>query len=367
MSLLHPALLFGLGLAVIPILLHLLLRAKPKRLIFPALRLIQQNRRQNVRRLQLRHLWLLLLRILVILLIVVALTRPSLPAANYSLVWYEWLALVVTLGFGAGGYLGVLAIWRYKPWPRHLLLTRRTMLRGGIGTAVAMLLLLVVGWPYARRVSAEIKDPAPIIADNVPAAAVYLFDTSPGMSYRQGNQNRLQAAQQIGRDHLGRFPSGSKVAVASSHETSSPAFSLDLQAARSRIDAQEIKIGAVTLNERLRTALMAHEDDRRRVTAEQTSIPEEKRQDRFLREIYLFTDLTRTAWRDEVSSLLRDELERLKSVSLYLIDVGEPAPTNAGITSVRLSRETIPAGSSARVDVVLSTVRSVPQLSARSQ
>src|SRR6185312_11426474 len=104
MSLLHPALLFGLGLAAIPILLHLLLRAKPKRLIFPALRLIQQSRRQNVRRLQLRHLWLLLLRMLVIGLIAFALTRPSLPAANYSLVWREWTMLFVVIGIGLSGY-----------------------------------------------------------------------------------------------------------------------------------------------------------------------------------------------------------------------------------------------------------------------
>ena len=60
MSLLNPALLAGLGLAAIPILLHLLMRAKPKRLIFPALRLILQRRKQNTRRMQLRHFWLLL-------------------------------------------------------------------------------------------------------------------------------------------------------------------------------------------------------------------------------------------------------------------------------------------------------------------
>ena len=94
MALLNPALLAGLGLAVIPLLLHLLLRAKPKRLIFPALRLIQQRRRQNVRRMQLRHLWLLLLRILAIVLVVVAVCRPSLPAANYSLTVWEWVKLI---------------------------------------------------------------------------------------------------------------------------------------------------------------------------------------------------------------------------------------------------------------------------------
>ncbi len=356
MSLLHPALLFGLGFAAIPVLLHLLLRAKPKRLIFPALRLIQQNRRQNVRRMQLRHLWLLLLRMLVLALIAFGLTRPSLPAANYSLVWYEWTALLAILGIGVGSYFGVMEWWKRQNWPRNQLLTRRTILRGGIGAAVAFLLLLGVGWPYIHRVYAEMKDPAPKAAQNLPVAAVFLFDNSPSMSYRQGNQTRLQAAQQIARDHLSRFAAGSKVAITSSHETSSPPFSLDLQAARTRIDSFEIKAGSFSLNDRLRTVILAQEEDRRRVTAEQTSLPEEKRQDRYLREIYVFTDLTRSAWREETSSVLRDELERLKIVSVYLIDVGEKAPTNVSLTNVKLSAESIPTGGTLKLDVGVSAV-----------
>ncbi len=356
MSLLHPALLFGLGFSAIPILLHLLLRAKPKRLIFPALRLIQQNRRQNVRRMQLRHMWLLLLRMLVFALLAIGLTRPSLPAANYSLLWYEWAAILGILAAGLVSYFGVMKWWQRKNWPRNQLLTRRTMLRGGIGAAAAILMLLGVGWPYVHRVNAEMKDPLPRSADNLPVAAVFLFDNSPSMSYRQGNQSRLQSAQQVARDHLSRLSAGSKVAVTSSHETTAPPFSLDLQAARSRIDGFEIKAGGLSLNDRLRTVILAQEEDRRRVTAEQSSIPEEKRQDRYLREIYLFCDLTRSAWREETSSVLRDELARLKFVSVYLIDVGETNPTNVGISGVRLSAESIPTGGTLKLDVGLTAV-----------
>ena len=230
------------------------------------------------------------------------------------------------------------------------------MLRGAVGTAVVTLLLLGVGWPYVHRVYAEMKDPVPRVAENLPVAAVFLFDNSPSMSYRQGNQSRLQAAQQIARDHLSRLSAGSKVAVTSSHETASPPFSLDLQSARSRIDAFEIKAGGLSLNDRLRTVILAQEDDHRRVTAEQTSIPEEKRQDRYLREIYIFTDLTRSAWREESSSVLRDELERLKIVSVYLIDVGEKAPTNVSISSVKLSSESVPTGGTLKMDVGVSAV-----------
>src|SRR5687767_15010704 len=84
MSLINPAILYGLGLALIPIILHFLLRTKPKKLLFPALKLLQARRTMNVRRLRLRHIWLLLLRIAVIGLLVLAIARPSLPAADYT-------------------------------------------------------------------------------------------------------------------------------------------------------------------------------------------------------------------------------------------------------------------------------------------
>lgn len=350
MSLLNPALLAGLGLAAIPVLLHLLLRAKPKRLIFPALRLIQQRRRQNVRRMQLRHLWLLLLRMAVIALIVVAVCRPSLPAANYSLSVWEWGRLIVIVAAAIGAYWGVMSWWQRQNLSRTALLTRRTMLRGGIGVGALVLMLLVVAWPYASRVAADIKNPAPRVAENVPVAAIFLFDTSGSMSYKQSNKTRLRAAQEMANSHLSHLPTGSKVAVAASSDTSPAAFSTDLVAAQSRIDALEIKSTGLLLNDRLNVLFQAHEDDRRRITSEQTTVPADQQQDRFVREIYVFTDLAKSAWREAKSNQLRDELERLRWLGMYVIDVGETAPTNVALTGIRLSREAVPGGGAVRIE-----------------
>ncbi len=77
MILTHPFLLFGLVLVAIPVILHLLMRAKPKKLLFPALRLIQNRKRTNARRMRLRHWWLLLLRMAVIALLAIAVTGPK--------------------------------------------------------------------------------------------------------------------------------------------------------------------------------------------------------------------------------------------------------------------------------------------------
>src|SRR5262249_17549138 len=78
MTFVFPALLGGLLLAGIPILLHLIMRQKPKTLSFPAFRFLVQRQRTNLRKLQLRHLLLLALRMLLIALVCLALARPRL-------------------------------------------------------------------------------------------------------------------------------------------------------------------------------------------------------------------------------------------------------------------------------------------------
>ncbi len=90
--------------------------------------------------------------------------------------------------------------------------------------------------------------------------------------------------------------------------------------------------------------------------AGQDSVPEDRRKDRYLREIYLFTDLTVGGWRAGDQQALKADLERLTSVQLYVIDVGIEKPTNAQIIGPRLSAQSVPKGTDlaieASVDVV---------------
>src|SRR5262249_19857589 len=78
MSFVHPLLLGGLLLVGIPVLIHLIMQQKPKRLLFPAFRFLVLKHRTNQRRLRLRHLLLLALRVLLIAAICLALARPKL-------------------------------------------------------------------------------------------------------------------------------------------------------------------------------------------------------------------------------------------------------------------------------------------------
>src|SRR6185369_2988974 len=68
--------LVGTLLVAVPVIIHLVMRRKPKLLVFPALQFLQQRRKTNLRKLRLRHLLLLAMRILLILLIATALARP---------------------------------------------------------------------------------------------------------------------------------------------------------------------------------------------------------------------------------------------------------------------------------------------------
>ena len=82
-SLLHAGLAAGAMLAAIPIILHLILRQKPRPELFPALRLIRQRHRVNLQKLRIRHWLLLAMRMLLIALMAMALARPSIHGATF--------------------------------------------------------------------------------------------------------------------------------------------------------------------------------------------------------------------------------------------------------------------------------------------
>jgi hypothetical protein len=85
MSFVFPLLLGGLALAGVPILLHLIMRQKPKQLPFPAFRFLLQKHKTNLRKLRLRHLLLLALRVLLLALICLALARPKISGEGLNL------------------------------------------------------------------------------------------------------------------------------------------------------------------------------------------------------------------------------------------------------------------------------------------
>lgn len=344
MSFIHPILIWGMLLAGIPVILHFLLRSKPKKLLFPALRLIQVRRRRNVQRMRLRHIWLLLLRIGVIVLLVGLLARPRLPSANYAPTGGEIVRLVVILLAAAGVYWGALHFWKRQRTSAPDLAHRRAFLRGGVALGVAILCLLLVLWPMQQRISAEIVSPDTPVSDDIPVAAVMLFDTSLSMQYRDQNQTRLEVAQGLATAHIGQLPARSRLAVAETSTTNPILFQADTAGALNRIGALEVKAVGLPLNDRLRDALTLQVEDQGRVMGSDQTVPENQRHDQYLREIYLFTDLAASAWSPGESSLLQEQLAQHPFVNVYLIDVGVLQPQDVAISSLKLSDATVTLG-----------------------
>ncbi|MBC8312646.1 MAG: BatA domain-containing protein [Candidatus Cloacimonetes bacterium] len=76
LSFLNSVLLFGLLAGIIPILIHLFVKYRPKIVYFSSLRFLKQIQKNRARVIKLREILLLLTRILIILFLIFALSRP---------------------------------------------------------------------------------------------------------------------------------------------------------------------------------------------------------------------------------------------------------------------------------------------------
>jgi hypothetical protein len=86
-SFLNPALLWGLGLAVIPLIIHLLFRRRFRRIDWAPMHYLKLSIQRNRRRIRLEQLLLLLLRTAALVLLFLLLARPILHASGLA----SWL------------------------------------------------------------------------------------------------------------------------------------------------------------------------------------------------------------------------------------------------------------------------------------
>jgi len=343
MTILHPALLIGLALVAVPVILHLLMRAKPKKLVFPALRLLQNRKKSNSRRMRLRHLGLLLLRMAVLAALVFAVARPRVPSADYALTAADWLRLAAVGGVCAALYFGGLAWFGRQRLPTHELAWRKSYLRAGSGLLALMGLIVAFLLPYRERVWASMTQPGVAVDESLPVTAVLLFDTSLSMEYLQESRTRLDVAREIAQRHLGGLPRGSRVAICDSASDAPIRFQTDLSVAIKRVAGLATAAVARPIDDRLLAAVDAHLDDQQQLESLDKDPLEPG--DTTVREVYIFTDLTLAGWRREPLVRLKESLTALPSLGLYFIDVGAPEPTNVGITSLNLVEQSVPLGS----------------------
>jgi hypothetical protein len=260
MTFLNVALLGGAGLVAIPIILHLIMRQRPKLLEFPALRFIRKRYDTNQRRLRLRHLLLLLLRAGAIALLALALARPSIKLARLG-------------------------------------------------------------------------------SQEAPVAAALIFDTAPHMQYVRDKKTRLEAAQEIGQWLLAQLPPESQIAVFDSGLLPR-SFDADRGLSEQRIKTLETATNPRSLSEVISEAALLLQDKSKLE----------------VKEIYVFTDLSRASWPTDESAKLQDRLHEVAGVALYLIDVGVDDPSNFGLGDLHLSRQVVAAGGAVDIETDISRV-----------
>ena len=81
---LFPMILTASAAAAAPVIIHLMMRTKPRLVIFPAMRFVLKTHRANLSKLKLKHLILLAMRMLMIVLIAFLLARSQIPQWSAS-------------------------------------------------------------------------------------------------------------------------------------------------------------------------------------------------------------------------------------------------------------------------------------------
>jgi hypothetical protein len=319
MTFVNLSLLAGALFVAVPVVLHLLMRQRPKPMVFPALRFIQQRREANSRRLQLRHWVLLALRCAAIGVLAVALARPSVASAAVG----NWLVvgLLATVFLAVGGLAGAAMVRR----------TSNLLTAGlGIGTlALGIALLWFTGTALSSSGQSVMGD------EEAPVAAVLAIDNSPRMLYQNQNQDRLSVSQELAEWLLKQLPADSEVAVLDARPGGA-AFSVDRAAAVKTI--KRLKAAGTT---------------RSMADVLQSAVALAAGNERSRKEVYLFTDLSRASWPAEASADIQQLLKDRPEVLVYVIDVGVERPQNLSLGDLKLSGQLLPQSGSLELETEL--------------
>jgi hypothetical protein len=237
----NAGLVAGVALAAIPVILHLFMKQTPKRVVFPALRLIQRRQERTRKKLRIKNWLLLLARMALLALMALALARPRFDA----------------------------------------------------------------------KIQAGDAD--------VEAAIALVFDTSLSMAYEEKDKTRLDEAKALADKLLERTHAGSQVFVIDSARAVEP-VAMSPAAARKAIQALAIAPANQSLNQGVGLAYGAVAGS-----------------EKPLRDVFVFTDLARSAWGLAQEVPNREKAEKTKGgVGTYVMNLGAPAAERHDVSIVRV-------------------------------
>jgi len=260
LTFLSPSFLPALGAALLPILIHLLNRRRPKVIPFSNVAFLQELQQSRMRRMRLRQIVLLILRTLAVAMLVLAFARPTLKG----------------------------------------------VLTGGSGST----------------------------------AAVLLLDRSYSMGYRTDDGRLLDLAKERAAEVLDTFDRDDTVWLFSFADT--PAR---LDQGVQDLGFLQDQIRRIELTSRTTDAPAAVQE----AAALLSSSPAANR------EVYLFTDMTRSGWPSRADSLYVGD----RWPSIYLVSSSRGSLPNVSIDSARVREEILVPGRPITVDVGVTNRRDV--------
>ncbi|MCA9133664.1 MAG: VWA domain-containing protein, partial [Planctomycetales bacterium] len=167
---------------------------------------------------------------------------------------------------------------------------------------------------------------------SAPVAAALIIDNGPTMLYRAGNEQRFDAAKEMGQWILEQLPQESRVGILADAPLGS--LALDPSTAESQLKIITTRGAHVDLPGKIRTALelvLASELERK--------------------EIYVLTDLMSASWTAAQPDLIQLLDEHREQVLLQIIDIGSAAAANYRLGDAAPDASTVPAGGEVAIDV----------------
>ncbi|MBR4976223.1 MAG: BatA domain-containing protein, partial [Thermoguttaceae bacterium] len=318
--------LAGLAATAVPIVLHLLSRGKPKKVVFPALRFARQKFAENKRKLTLKRLLLFALRVGTLVLLGLTLARPVFLPPETATFLDE---------------------------------ARQT---GEVGETTATTQTEQNGENSETSQDGETV-PAPrrpekagIAGRNAPVAAAIVVDSSVRTGRVKNNESFFETARATAAAIVAQLPAESEIAILDG-TFDGDAFQPDRFAARTRLEKLEIEPGGRPVAETTLEALRL---------VERSALP--------TKEIFVLSDGTRPGWSEADATRLRrqyaasvqaarrqidaddadsdaDDAELPGVPRFYFVDLGDDAFQNVSVGSLSLSAETLAAGGTLRIDV----------------
>lgn len=319
MTFLNATLLFGLAAITVPVVLHLIARREPRKVVFPSIRFLTKRVDSNRSRLRVRRWWLLALRILAVAMLAIALARPAIHQ-SLSITW-------LTIGICSLVSVVLLLL-------ATIALSRRQAKTTTYGLGVAGMLLLLIaliwgGYTYA-------SGPAPTIDSIEPVAIAIILDNSPSSSWKTPDDNRITRMKDVATWMVTRLPRTSRVAILD-RSSQVASFSMDTANAISKIEQLQPVETTQSIASRLDAAARL---------VRESEIPN--------RQILLLSDLAESTWNDAIDdSSMLSLLDATPTISLTIFDTGDFQGFNRSLSTPKLSDRTPPRGSPISVSTTL--------------